>query len=244
MSDIVLPLTERGYFWWADEPVPADRFVPDDGVYGTFTLQENGACAIDLDGVMPGPGYPFDRALQRDQSVRSIAGVLIRPRSHVLLIDTQRNGSHGGTNSFSYERREAFTCLIRGSRFLPQKNVFQFRYLEVPLQGFQDWLGGSRISVKVSRQNRARVTRTRQESFNIRLHDGRFKIEFDVGVTYEHSPSSNIIVYEKPYVTYHFNKKSNVTDAIDFHRGFEDLLMLLTNSEQNLHWPRIRLRPS
>ncbi len=45
-------LEERGLFWWTDTRLQEDQIAPDGGVYGTFTIDDNGKIEVALDNVM------------------------------------------------------------------------------------------------------------------------------------------------------------------------------------------------
>ena len=56
-SMTIFDLDERGYFWWADEPVPDGHFAPENAVDGLIQIDTNGTIKLTLDDVLPrGPG--------------------------------------------------------------------------------------------------------------------------------------------------------------------------------------------
>src|SRR5258708_2230430 len=99
----------RGYFWWADEVIPAGCFAPPTCVIGELEISIAGHIALRLDGTL---GKVSERLFNRRPTERPICGVLIGRSEYVRLADVAAGGSLFSSSGPSTEQFTADQCLI------------------------------------------------------------------------------------------------------------------------------------
>jgi hypothetical protein len=144
-------LRERGLFWWANQPVPPTQFAPDASVGGELRITMEGVITIDLDGFLTPGTHPFSLLDQSDDpslKTRKIQGLLRQSSKWVLLSDLSRRGGRSATSNVSYEGFMALYCLVGDRSFPKHKRELAFRFVDVNLDGFEDWLRVGSIQIQ------------------------------------------------------------------------------------------------
>ena len=235
-------LEERGLFWWHHEPIPDRHFAPDSCVPGLLKIDDDGRVTLELDGRLlndKGRTLMMFAAEDSELSRKRIEGILKVSNKRVLLFDLVRNGSRFTTNGLSYEEYIAMHCLV-GERPLPKTvGSLLFKELEIDLKGLEEWLRLG--SIQISRtKNVISVNHKRQKNFKYTLADGKFALNYRI---------------YGPYLGKHRNDKLELSEAASIvcklkkpvtlegmgaeFRLFEDLFILLTDSEYRLQWPSL-----
>jgi hypothetical protein len=147
-------LDERGLFWWHDEPIPDQQFAPDSSIGGLLKIEEDGQISLDLDLYLPNEHGPMSGIAQRGKPIgRCIQGILKVSGRRILLADVASKGGSFSTNKMSYEGYRAMQCIVSDTPFPPAKGPPKFDTLEIPLEGFEEWLRSGPINISRSDSN-------------------------------------------------------------------------------------------
>jgi len=233
-------LEDRGIFWRNDEPVPATQFAPDASVGGKLTIADDGSVQLELDDVMPSERHPFENLLDGGKPAgRNIQG-LLTDSGHVLLLNAFRNGAAVRTHNVSKERYFVQQCLVSDQRFRRDGNApIRFRTVEVDLSGFKDWLWLRSIQVKRQR-NKLVADYKAEKDRRFTLPFGTLSIEYDLtGPQFGRSRHNEIRLVESAAIVITTRKAMSLSDAQDYHKNVEELLILLTSSNHNFDWPTL-----
>lgn len=147
-------LEGRGYFWLAQDPIPSGRIGPRSAVPGHLTVEDDGTSRIALDDVLPlskdhGTWLPFPSQAPVEAM---IAGVLVGTDQRVLLDRLIHTGRSRKSLGLSQDFYTASHCLIAPKGFVLAPGM-RFRWLELDLEPYSDWLGGHGIEVSVGRRS-------------------------------------------------------------------------------------------
>lgn len=229
-------LESRGLFWWAHELVADEKIAPDTNVSGTLRIDDDGAVALELDGVLPskhGIAAMFAGVdLPADVCIR---GLLKGTAQHVLLSQLARNGGSMSMKGLSYERYVAFSCLISSNEIV---NAQKFEKLEMPLSGYEEWLGLNAVTVKqTARTTSAKYKRPATSVY--RLPDQTLTMEFDLQSRPYLKPfNTEVSLKQAATATIRFREPATAAEVIKQYQLFEDLLVLFTVHDCALDWPR------
>src|SRR6266446_6956767 len=97
---------ERGFFWWADQPVPEKHFAPETAVVGELKITMEGRVTLDLYSLLSDQSNPlaaFARPNDPSLSKRRIQGILIDSSRRILLLDLSRRAQRHSFYSVSTE---------------------------------------------------------------------------------------------------------------------------------------------
>jgi len=148
MADDIID--SRGRFWSAEIPVPERHFAPDKSVTGRLRLRADGRAQLDLDATIDLTGSSkdaVDRIFTKGDVEGAICGFLIDANKHVRLTDLSGGGGTLGGMGPIFERLIAYRCLVAREPFKPGAEP-RFRWLDLPLDGFEEWLERGHITVK------------------------------------------------------------------------------------------------
>lgn len=235
---------EQGYFWWADADIPAGHFAPKEHVGGRLVIAADGTTRLELDGLLPSELHLFQRLFPRDETVRvprAIRGLLKRSGDHVLLLDAVGNGGSFSTNRFSYERYLATICLVGRSPFSALKRELRFSLIEIDLEGFEQWLQLGNIKLENSRRS-VTAKNANQKKSEFLTNIGKITLNYRT----ESTANDSMWTYEvklKEIATLSFRpeKACNGEDMRNFFSSLQDLMIVLTDAEQALQWPDVRV---
>ena len=236
-------LEERGLFWWHGEPVPDTQFAADASVLGLLSIGDDGVATLALDGCLPsdkGPMAVLSRG-PRELKGKLIEGILSTSGKHVLLVDLARHGGHFSTNNLSKEGYRAIHCLVNYFKFPPINNNVLFSTLEIDLTGYEAWLRlGSINSVRT--ESTISVEYRKSDPVNFEIDEGRLSIEYDIlGPMMGSYRNDSLSLKEKASLVYNPKTPMTLDGMRRQFRSFEDLFIVLTNSDYCFLWPTISL---
>jgi len=231
---------ERGIFWWADEAVPPDQFTPDSAINGDLRISYEGKITIDLDGFLTPGTHPFFALGTSDDPLlrtRQIQGLLRKSNKRVLLFDLSRRGGRSATANISFEGFMALHCLVGDRNFPKQKGNVIFRYVDVDLTGFEEWLRVSSIHVE---RGKVALHAHYHHPKNIDYHlsNGKLSVIYDLsGPLFAKTRHSSLALTESVILRFKRDETVTIEEAEADYRILQDLFIMLTDSSYNLDWP-------
>lgn len=136
-------LDERGYFWWADEPVSEGHFAPESAVTGQIQVGTNGAAKLILDDVLPRtPGRPNLQygTIPGDEAELAVVGLIRRGQAYVRLEQLSQAGLSFGSARRTSETLKARMC-VQGRRLIADLPPNRYgTAIRLSLAGFDEWL--------------------------------------------------------------------------------------------------------
>ena len=143
-------LDERGYFWWADEPVSEGHFAPESAVTGQIQVGTNGAAKLILDDVLPRtPGRPNLQygTIPGDEAELAVVGLIRRGQAYVRLEQLSQAGLSFGSARRTSETLKARMC-VQGRRLIADLPPNGYgTAIRLSLAGFDEWLQPSKRSL-------------------------------------------------------------------------------------------------
>jgi hypothetical protein len=231
----------RGHFWWDDELAPDRHHLPLSAVTGELKITHEGRVTVQLDATLPRqPREPFHISGRADFEAlraRRIRGVLRGSGRGVLLLDLGTAGAVHSSYAVSTEGFSAAQCLISESQFDGRLKQPAFTYIDADLKGFEDWLWSRALHIKYGRRlSTARYRRPKRITY--RLQTGRLTLEQHlIGSSQGHT---DITWSERAYLRFRPDKALGMDAASEWHRWLHDFMILMTDSDYWLEWPRGR----
>jgi hypothetical protein len=234
-------LEERGLFWLSDTPVPEGQFAPDGSIAGTLTVDDDGYVSLELDSYFPTKHGPFSVLNEQGKPLgKDIYGVLRASNNRVILTGVMPNGGQVKTNGISYQEFVATDCLVGSFDFSSDQLALTSDTLEIELLGFEDWFWLR--SIKVSRTDeRISADYERPSEATYEVSDETLTFDFDVTGTAPYNFGDEFSIKQKVTLRFSLGLKEPLEKLRDRFRFFEELLILLTDSEYRLPWPRVAL---
>jgi ApeA N-terminal domain 1 len=231
-------LERRGLFWWHNESVPENLIAPRSSVPGLCRIEDNGRALLELDSYLPNPDGPMAYLLQAPGTA-CIQGLLKGSNERVLLSDLMRSGGEFRTNGISYERYIAMNCLVGTGPFLSCGDKPEFDILEIPLDGFEQWLGLRSINVK-EKDGRIVATYEKPKDIFCEYNGGNISILFDAKT----DRSGMIGTYafslkESAKIRIQFPNRIQINDLRLQHGILQDFFKLMTDSNYAMDWPSL-----
>jgi hypothetical protein len=235
-------LEDRGLFWWNDQRIPKGAFAPSSAVGGTLKVEESGSIRLELDGYLPTGKHPLVSILgwAGQPITKSIQGILKGDAGYVLLTHVANNGGSFKSKGISYEVYMALNCLVSKTAFRPDHlKPLSFRSIKMELAGFEDWLWMGAIKIKRSKSTlTAKYRRERDAHFRTKF--GKLSIEYDMeGPYWGNSTSRKLSLKESASIRFSPGTKVNLEECQKYYQITEELLILLTDSDYNLDWPKL-----
>lgn len=230
-------LEARGLFWWADEAIPERQFAPNSCVSGVLKIEDDGSTFLELDGYLPSEHGPVAALVQREIPADTcIRGLLKGSTQQVLLIGLIHNGGQMTTNGISYERYISSICLVSERGDITDKLIFN--QLNIPLSGYEEWLRLNAIKTARTPQTIS-IEYNQPENTEYHLTDGSLTFNFALE---DRSSSSSLFttelsVKETASVSLLFDSPIDLEGIKTQYQLFEDLLIVLTNTNYGLDWP-------
>lgn len=234
-------LEERGLFWWSDEALAEHELAPSSNVGGLLKIRANGSITLELDRYLPGKHGPMSAIVDRGAiHERSIQGLLKGSGKRVLLLGLIKNGGRFSSNSISYEGFIATHCLLADGKPI-RKDALRFNQIDVPLEGFEEWLRLN--AIKISHNKRSVTAKYRRQKDSVySVEGGKLAIKFDIMNT---SPdgmfSGEMTLRESATLTLQFKNPSDIEAIQKQCQLVEDLFIILTGSDRTLDWPWVAI---
>jgi hypothetical protein len=238
-------LEERGVFWWHDEPVPDRQFAPDSCVAGLLKIDGDGRITLELDGYLLRDRGPMSVMLKYDEaelSGKRIEGILKVRNQRVLLADLIKTGSRFSSNGLSYEGYTAMHCLV-GDRPLPKTaGPMLFKELEIDLKGLEEWLRLG--SIQISRtKTTISAKHKREKNSKYALAGGTLALNYHIYGPYLGKHRNKTVELSEAASLVCILKEAVTLEGMGSEFGlFEDLSILLTDSEYRLKWPSLLVK--
>ncbi len=235
-------LEERGLFWWNGEPLADRQFAPDTAVTAHLIIDEHGLARLELDGVLLiGDKTSFPPFVGEDPAIlgKSIRGILKRSNQCVLLCDLRRSGGSLSSAGVSYERYLAQTCII-GETDVPERAAEpHVSGLVVNLKGFEEWLGLR--SIEIDRQLDSLTAKYgKNKDLDYLLDSGKLSLEYNIDGPVDGKQKDHKLKLSEVVLLYYiFSGEITLQEAAAQYRLLEDFMILVTDSEYSLDWPRI-----
>jgi ApeA N-terminal domain 1 len=196
---------------------------------------------VQLDGMLPRqhrkPFHTNSRAEFQALRARRIRGVLRGSGRGVLLFDLAQAGAVHSSYAVSTEGFSATQCLISETQFDGRIKQPAFSYIDADLKGFEEWLWTRALQIKYGKAlSTARYRRPKQITY--RLRAGRLTLEQHLNGTSQ--GHTDITWSENAYLRFRPGKAFGMGAAIEWHRWTQDLMILLTDSDYCLEWPKVR----
>jgi hypothetical protein len=235
-------LQERGYFWWAEERIPANSFAPASAVTGTLTVHENGQIDLELDAVLVRDNvHVLEAVLFAPEDAlegRRIRGLLKEGDRHILLEGIRYNGGRASNAGISFSRIAALICLVGARPFPTDDTKIRIRSIEVSLKGYEEWLG--RGGIKTKRTKHSLIAKHQvPKPHRYDISGGRLSIATSLtgpydGKIFHHALS----VEERHSLRLYFQSPKDIESTVSEYRQIEDFLILLTGSDYTPEdWP-------
>lgn len=240
-----LEVSERGYFWWSDQPVPQGHFAPDDGAYGSLTISSAGQTELELDNQLPNPRGRLGTLADGGEINRSIRGILKVGGEHVFLTKLGRCNASIRSSGLSHEGYRAFVALKSYSPISDiRPEVPTFCGFQIPFSGFAPWFNTKSISVDQT-QPSTRVSYDALKPNHYQFADGTMTLEhLLLGVPPGEGHVRDLHLVQTEQLVYAPSQPLILDAVIEEHGRIEDLLVVLTDSERNLDWPIVRFDKS
>jgi hypothetical protein len=234
-------LEERGLFWLSDQLVPDGQFAPDGSVTGLLSVDDDGYVSLELDGRFPHKDGPFGVLSEQGKSPgKDIYGILRASNSRAILTGIIGSGGQVQTNGISHQCYVASDCLVGHFEFPMDGSALTYHTLEMELLGFEDWFWLR--SIKVSRTDEGISAEYEQPPEVIYKNDSdTLTFDFAVTGTVPFKTGDEFSIKEKVTLRLAVEQKQPLEELRDRFRYFEELLILLTDSEHRLQWPLIVL---
>jgi ApeA N-terminal domain 1 len=237
---MITPLIKaRGYFWWDNVAIPEGSFAPPNAITGALEISPAGNIELSLDAVMlrDSSANRHEEMFNRGPPQQSICGILAGSNQYVRIADLY---PHGGTMASAGPSSHGFVagnCLISTEPFLHGDP--KFRCLSLSVEGYEDWLGLRSIEITSDSQSVTAIyIRPKQHSWKMDL--GCLSLNFDLSrpMNGRYAKAS---LSEQSYFELVSRKTMSIHRAVELASRFEDLMILLTDSELGMDFPTLKV---
>ena len=230
-------LSERGYFWWSDQPIPEGSLVPEKGAYGLLTISKNGVITLSLDGVLS--GHPLDFFDQGRKITKNIHGILKNDNRRVWLSDIMSNGGTFATAGLSYENFLAKYCIVGLDDIINHCENKQFTAINVDISSLGIWINPRPININETKKEINIKYKIKNDIilYNNKSYSAKIKFSLERGANLAIN-NYNLSLQQKIYLFCEFEKISLEFIIKEFQK-LEDFFLLVSGIEINFPWPSI-----
>jgi hypothetical protein len=234
-----LLVNERGYFWWAETPIPDNAFAPAEHLAGGLWIDRQGTIRLTLDGVLPRNSGRLGAIFPVDFAERSIFGRL-RDGRHLRLDDLDQDGATVKADAPSTESFRARTAMLARRRFRSSKPVI-IAELELDLGEYTDWFGKPGIEYN---EKRGRVSVRYRPPPHLKWVSDAARLTLERGVVRPAGSGSRSKLELKEFAFLRYKPQQNlhVDRAMETALRLEELIVLFTDSERGLPFPKGKSR--
>ena len=233
------PLTVdvRGYFWWAETPVPNGVFAPESAIAGSLKIDAEGKIELTLDGILSRPQGRLSAPFHNDHASRAIGGILGDGR-HVRLDHLSQDGMSASTNAPSQENFQAQRAVL-ARRAFSQLRPIRLKEVRLDLGEAAYWFGRPGIDYE---ETGGRVAVRYKPPRPRRWVSGGATLYLERGVTRPAASGhrSALTLQEFALLRYRPQRSIDLDQAIEIAMRLEDLMVLLTDAERSLTFPQAR----
>jgi ApeA N-terminal domain 1 len=230
----------RGFFWPSNHVVPDGRFAPPSAVPGRLRIDEGGTTWLDLDVPLASdePGGAAARLFRQGAVEGAIAGVLAGTDERVLLFDLVDNGGSFRAHGPSPDSYVSYRSLLFSPGTMLDENT-RFRWLELDLEGYSEWLGQPRI--RANRSSRA-ISAKYLKSGPISWEAAGRRVELHHFLSGRYSKRMAKLDWSDRALLRIGGGRSSFTaeEAVTLSGQVQDLLILLADSDRGLNFPALR----
>ncbi len=232
---------DRGYFWWTDEPPPDRHHLPASAVAGELKITPEGRITLDLDGMLARQRTYFFNINSRAEfdalRTRRIRGVLRDSGRGVLLFDLAQRAGRRSSYTISTEGFSAAQCLISDQQFDGRIKQPTFTHIDADLEGFEEWLWSPALNFKYGKVVSTAKYR-KPKPIIYRLRNGRLSlVQHLAGSSRGHF---DLMWSQSAHLRFRPDKAMGMEATIEWHRWLQDFMILLTDSDYCLEWPKVR----
>jgi hypothetical protein len=235
-------IDERGYFWWADEPVPQGHFAPSSAVPGRVRISSNGRTKLELDGILPLPAGKHDinvHGIPGKPSATAVVGSIRGGHEYVRLEKLSQAGLRFPGKHPPSESKNAIFCIL-GVSLVDNKTQEPYcTGIKIPLSGFHHWLLISAGEIKNTDKDFSfTIQNYITKSFNI--SDAIVRVGTSV-ISFPNLTPQRITIQNEGYIDYFPNTPISLDQVNNIVRKIEDLLIILTDVERSLGSVKIQV---
>jgi hypothetical protein len=207
-------------------------------VSGHLRVAGNGLASLDLDAPLPRDdprgriAIAFEPALPEDV----IVGVLGGRNQHVRLSRLTKNGGNFAVAAPSHEAVLARRCLVGAKPFAAGVDP-SYATLICPMAGYEDWLSLQSIDIEHS-ADAIRATYTPPPERIWSMGDRALRLSY--GLSGAKSEKSASLRWSESAELSLTGLPSDIEAQIELAAKFEDLFILLTDSERGLDFPSLQ----
>jgi ApeA N-terminal domain 1 len=207
---------------------------------GELRIETEGRVTLDLDGVISDRTRSFpalvSSADEPELKTRRIRGLLTNSNQRVLLCDLTRRGGRFASSNISTEGFFATHCLVGDQDFPKNLKDLLYSCVKVDLKGYEEWLRLSSIRIKRSKVTlQAKYRRPKNVQYS--LPNGKLSVIYHLwfGETRREKLDlrESVLLRFKPAGRMSFN------DVTTYHSLLQDLLILMTDTNQAIDWPHV-----
>jgi len=175
---------------------------------------------------------------------KCIQGLLRDSDERIFLSDLLRAGGRFSSSGISFDRFRATNALIGRPAFPAAAQAPQFDTLEVPLQGFEEWLRLGSIELTRA-EDGISASYVRPGDLTYDGDDGSLTIAFDAETDSSYMQRTHsFTIKESASLRLRLRSARSLSELHMQYGMIEDLLILLTGSDYRLAWPKVSLAES
>jgi hypothetical protein len=192
---------------------------------------------LKLDATLQRDSGPLGALFDRQTERKPIQGILAGSNLYVLLLHLIPNGATASAVGPSSEAWIAHRCLTSPAPFSPT-TARRFLSLELPLAGFEEWLGLKSIIVRKSQSSiTARYVPPRKPKWRLKV--GNLLVKFELS----HPPPAKYAsasFRETPSLVFELKAAVDLDEALSLLIRLQDLLILFTDFDRPPEFPTLR----
>jgi len=225
-------ISDHGYFWWGDIQ---DTTIPEMSarVPGILNVDEDGAISLELLGTLGGVDENLALFAIPVAHERPIRGILKQGQDHVILFGAVSDG--GRVGGFRVDRMRARYALVSSRPVSAEK----FDELRMSLVGFEAWTRPGQL-VLDEEDDELRLTFSRREADGYATSAGRVELRHDFAGKRPEPTATAAAVSMVSRLEFVPNSAETLEGMYGFYRTFQDLILVLSNSERLCDWPKLR----
>ena len=221
-------VNEQGRFWLAGTPIDEGRMFPPDAVDGTLRIDENGRSEIKINCVLDTRNH-----LKIKNKNDVIVGYLPQSERFVYL-------THIDNFDPLFPVRARF-CLIGHTRLSSMPTIDGDADIKIDLDGFENWLGMPWPQYEEREDGTCALITKRMQNCKYKLHDIGFDIEIQRYWKTEWSMGMGTLIAAAAIRLKPCSAKT-LLELADTVGKLEELLLLFTDRNRSLAWPKINLQ--